>query len=1482
MSLTLPPLFMSKPSSYKPGFENLEQRDVPSTATETMRVPDVNQPDIVGITKQTTYDITTAFGTQGMQDQWSYTTRVNGQDSDPGYTTPVLNQENAYGVGSEAAPEVIRVQHKFTFEKLSSNQVKVTWENIDTRYADNIELGSLGSQNLRYAVDGSRVFTVPQTGYQYSGILFWRNGSPINLGNFGIQNGVFVQDPPSGTQTVPNIDWNRTVPNRDINFLMAKNASGSDRAIASTTWKAGEVAVHPSDGTDAVFMWQSPSAGRVNVEALLKDMQLDMGDGVTYTFEKTNANNGSPVTLRTGVIANAGTLDMKATDMAFDVAAGDKLRLTISGKGSNNDVHDTRGDMTSIVLKPSVTEAEKSFEKVIVAPSFTIRATDDKQSVFVDYRNFPEGSKIRAHRAGTQWSDGNWGKWEVPVSGTGTYRFPIRSEDRGDYLDVDIYVVSPDSDNDPVEDKKTRVRGVFDNHLNILQFNSVPTTRQMFGSMGNEVLKDKSIDATELDLAEQTVVIDYRNSQLLPPPVYDWTEGKSFNYIDRARQFGVINLSDLNGPLRGTGGTYKVLFSESATQYQMHTLVSDGYVRINRLWYVTDTGLKKLPRNYYTILENGNFITKPNVPGHVVYDMSLNGTFAGGPGQTAAKQEEILLPYKGQKVSGWVDKLVADISTYEGFQPMLTEIRDVKSAVLNPGAQVHVMTQLQSVGTQGGAMTLNVYCGYTGDVTKDQLQKTFQTTFDVNTRRSLVFNVAAPNNPPTENSRAQITMEVVYADGRKEILVQKLAPASRPREIIRKDPITGKDVIAVIDYTREELAQLQRLVQRISTLTGKTPPTFVGDTSQGKTVAFNSYYERVAEEMLAQGKTSTPTATAGERLAMAGSAINKELFTYAASPETIEQNMQNPDAVDAVTLLRMQQCLDISRQNPQNTTYRSTITSYLKEAFSLTATNAESAADAITKTAPTSFQSALGWFDQTRSVEGMSYFVRKDTAMGRIFAGFMQQIQKLPSFADHTTLARGLENITGISIFKILKITERSNGDKEKIALLMRELFAYAQYDHIFMPPQAGESDIMYAHASRDRSNPYKPGEVIRMRFDVKDTALNADHFASYVWQNGAQVDLVNSVSGNFSGKLYVDIPASAVTRQLKTSSGEVQLSIVGWIPLQNQSGMRTSVDHSENLVVPQKILGLSANPDPAKAKVENEVLSQIYTNTPFRRSDASWSVTLGSGYHDDNIGSFHAIDIGAGTADIGKDVLAIAGGVISSIDLTYGTIVIDHAAIGAAPAWQSVVLHTPIYKTTRIASNGNPIYVFKNKDRTEVPGLEVWKGKPVIEAEKIAIVSGRGRAEGVKPVHGVDEEGKNFSDEAFDEHIHQEGRLNGKSINLANLLMDAHGWNLPVKADDGFGGKRDAVWSTEVDVAGLGGAWVNKTDRIIFYRNPSITDDTKNDIWIAWHSDATKRFQIRWDKEKNNWFRWDAILNDWYKESSRRSKWQNNAWTLE
>jgi hypothetical protein len=1180
---------MSK-SPYQPSFDTFETRDLPSSGpiapvaplenfqnpTANIRVLDQAQQNIVGVTREGRSAIADAFFTQGMGYGWQMSKISNGQETDPGYGSNVLGKADTYGFGTEAAPEVVRVTPSFALEVINNNQLKITWSNMNTSQgACWFRCGWLGDR-IVWNPEGTTTINVPNTtgDPKFDQIGVTGPWGELWTGiTYRIQGGHFTQVPSSSNYTFAGwATWSRTLPNDDIGTSGIEN-HGGDKTIGNVTLHTNEVLVHPGKSEDVAFTWTSQAAGTASIQAILQDARAGMGDGVRYTIQRIKADGTETTTLSSGVIVDGGNLGITEGALSVAVGVGDKIKLIVCAKGTGTDPNDDKWDTIRVVkLEVKLTEAEKTYEKVTVAPSIQLRTTNNGNTLFVDYRNMPEGMKLRAMRRGIQWNDGDWGKTEVSLpAGTGSswVSFNAWSGDISVYP-VDIWLVDANSDNEPIEEKKLSftMQGNTSSPLS-----GVPTTRIFVPSRDNDVLKSFGYEPTETDMAEEVAVVDYKNKLLQAPAARNWTEGQTFDARAQAEAMGIYTGTYFasGGHLIGNGGTYRVMYDLAQDKYQRHSVHSDGGAYIIRPLYMVKNDVKKLPQEFWTRLPNGDILTKPNGPRQIIYEISLLGTYTGGVNGTTDNPEE-LMPIEGLHISGGIQQLKAELADpqYTGFRNLITEFREASSPVLLPGTAVQLICQFESIGTVGGQITVRTTCGFTGDPNQDPVQGMDTYNFAVNGKYSLVRNVYAPSNPPTANARPIITVEVQYPDGRREILGQRLAKVATDRTFVRTDPASGKKVSTYVDYTPEDFARIQRLVRRIAERTGIPTPTFVGDTSQGRAMNPNSYYERVAQDLLRSGDPNARILGFGDQISAAIAKANRDVFVDTFTNTQLSQNSQLDEAHTAIAIEGAQSALKLYIQNPQNIPAHNALISFFIDTFGIPQAQAESRVTSLAQGQETSLQQALGWFNINESIEDLTYFVRNDTAMSRLFLGMLQEAKRNNTFENHTEIARAIENITGINMFKVLHVFERSDGNWTRILGRMKNLFTTAQFGHIFEPKPGPEQEILMAQTNKDAANAYISGEKIRVRFDMALNTSNYNHIFGYVWQNGAQVDTQHPVTGEVSGKLFFDVAVGAASKQLVASGGNIQIGLVAWVPLENQSGYRTISGLTNHMIIPE------------------------------------------------------------------------------------------------------------------------------------------------------------------------------------------------------------------------------------------------------------------------------------------------------------------------
>lgn len=1385
---------MSQKSSFKPSFEALEARDVPSVTTESLRIPDSSNPDVVAITRQTQYNLSTAITPQGTQDYFAF---YNGGEL-LNMTGRALGLENTLGVGSEGSPETVRVTPSFTMQVIGNNQLQISWQNMRVMNGPAwIRAGWLGDRIIWHP-EGSTILNVPWTGGdpKFDQVYFEISGMGAHFAGltYRITQGRFDQNPPTGNFSFPGqFGWNRVLPNPDVDWLAARSLN--TRNIASTTWATDEVFLHPEANKDMVMTWTSPAAGSVDIAMLLRDMQPAMGDGATYTLQKVPAT-GETTLLSSGLIQDGATVEIGRGVLVVQVAAGDKLQLTLNGRGTNNDAANVRGDMHKITFNPILTETEKTYEKVTVAPSIQLRANPENSALFVDFRNMPGDVTLRArarhHLQQTReiaLPQGSGSKW-INLNGMYPTDGPVP---------IDVHLLTAQSDGLPVQEKKLTFTAQLTNGNPVIT--QVPNVREYFGALANDVLRQMPYEKSAVDLAEELAVPEYLQYRTTPP-ARDWTDGKVFDYGAKAHQFGVLTQSDLmNEPLVGNNSLHKILIPTSTTKYERHSLITDGSVEIVRVHHIKEDGLYKVPHEYYDRLPGGGIITKPTISPWIVLEIRLTGGLRRASVQADTSQE-LQLP-SGQLIIGHIERINPQPVDQPGWRNMVLDIPQGQSAVLPPGTTVGVFAQISNAGSEGGMITVKTYCGYTGNTAQDQLQNTFTKYFGPNQQSALFFSATAPLPGPGSDARGIITMEATYPDGHKEIISSRLTRWLNidPVELAAQNAARKKAYDALPMYDRD----------------GKTVIGMGG-------VLFSDKKELAFQYMKLYGQAPVSGSESAYDLAL--SALGGlEANGVGGGIESSPANVQT-------------------------------------------------------------LQRSLARYTDGLNLSGVN--ARTETLMGRVLLGAISQIIANPSISSQQPIFRDLSEITGIAELKIAraarlmaidvkqdKYTRNVCPSVEVSKAQLVELFTYAGFASAFGQNSNGPvPGIVSAHIGKPDYTLVDRDVVIRL--NMSSSLGGYDTLKVYAKRaNGNLVSTPVAMSGA-SGAMYIKVPVETLLGALGSNQPQ-HTSLV----LKAQKNSQTYQMESIGIIIERgAVLDLSTySESPERKAAEDKILTQIAQNFPLDNPGMRrW--TIGSAHHDGD--EYNSIDLnrGAGDADRGDSVKAVAGGKIRIAsngsysanqvnDLKYGAVVIEHnKAMGFQLNWKSIYLHMPIFATGRVTPDGKPIFEVRHDGKA----IELWDGKEVKTGEEIGFVGGR---------FGINTDGS-YNEGPKNAHLHFLAKYNGIGIDLRKGIFQA-GLRAVKAFDAGLDGSSghtddgrwlDVTWNDAMKM------WVNEDNKLVFDRReqlPSSPGVTTNCYWLAWEKGKSieQMKRVVWDKARSEWFMWDINTNDWAINSDHKKiKW--------
>lgn len=750
--------------------------------TADIRILDQAQQNIVGVTRQGRSELAKSFSATEMDYGWSAWARLlDGTDTALPYEQ-TSGPNSTIGYVRDGGTEYMGVNPQITVEMISTNQLRVRHTNL--KPGTRLYVGDFWSRGADAygGWDGDWTVTLPWRQNEAMAFVEIHNNSTGAITGTGLYfrfrggNVDMSQTRNFGTVNMNGMGWARGTPAQSPGLSVAMKTG--DATFLGTTWTSDDVLIQPGKSEDAVIAWTSPATGTVKISGLLQDVQQTLGDGVTYTLRKVSTN-GSVSIIQTGFIANGGSMEIPDNTLYTGMSTGDKLELVVNATGSDNDPNNNKGDPLKARLNVELTEAEKTYERVTVAPSIQLRAREDNRVLFIDYRNMPEGVALR-FKAKDHYQQSR----QMPLpTGTGTVTMHLNDMEPTPNVQVEVFLIAGVSEGGPLEEKKL----YFDAQLGSGNpfISNVSTERPIFGSIAHDVLKEQGYTATELDLAEELAVAAYLQ-YASNPPARDWADGATFNQIEKARQFGALSQSDLmNEPLNGHGELYKIVIPTSPTMFERHTLITDGQANITNVYYVKSDGLYKLPHMYYDRLPNGDIIVKPAELSHIVLEFRLHGHLA----RSSEQSDNIVdvQPIEGQHVVGGIESIHTQPGGPARWSDMVLDIQQGPSPVLNPGTTVGVFAHIQSIGTEGGNVTLRTYTTYDGNIANVQPQNTLAINLSASGKKAVYFDAHAPLPGPSSDARGIITMEIEYADGRRQILSSRLTRSLGYDEVEREE-----------------------------------------------------------------------------------------------------------------------------------------------------------------------------------------------------------------------------------------------------------------------------------------------------------------------------------------------------------------------------------------------------------------------------------------------------------------------------------------------------------------------------------------------------------------------------------------------------------------------------------------------------------------------------------------------------------------------
>ncbi len=340
---------------------------------EDRLVPDGTSPIV--------YDVRNAFGNLQIADPW----QVSVQDpsgnsvSQGNYNTAIDGNQSLNGYMTAPDPETITMTPSYVI-RATGNGYSIEYLDMPAGMKSQVSVFGMSQTDQ----NPSMIYhsqDIPQGSGTLQVALPWLNGSPrvYQIRLFDSINGIasariiatnFYQnriENPNYVRgmTMDDARYSMSKPLSDVTTLMGVNVDTNPHTAYSMAWKPNTAVVHPGPEKDAVLSWKSPGSGTVDLNATLKDAQLNLGDGVTVTLEKKSAN-GTRV-LASGMVTANGTLDLTRGSILSRVSKDDLITLKVSAKGSNASALNSAGDATETSWTLSYTPGpELSPEEILL------------------------------------------------------------------------------------------------------------------------------------------------------------------------------------------------------------------------------------------------------------------------------------------------------------------------------------------------------------------------------------------------------------------------------------------------------------------------------------------------------------------------------------------------------------------------------------------------------------------------------------------------------------------------------------------------------------------------------------------------------------------------------------------------------------------------------------------------------------------------------------------------------------------------------------------------------------------------------------------------------------------------------------------------------------------------------------------------------------------------------------------------------------
>jgi hypothetical protein len=740
-------------------------------------------------------------------------------------------------------------------------------------------------------------------------------------------------------------------------------------------------------------------------------------------------------------------------------------------------------------------------------------------------------------------------------------------------------------------------------------------------------LSDLSITSWKDDVQPAAEAPTTRNNGTVALQHPQWENGTPYSLDAVARNNYVLLQYSAGDPLLVTPTAGARLYAPiDPSRYQRYEVRSAGGVGITEVAYLNESGLHKVPKEYWEQVSVNAIVVYPGAPGKLVLGIGGNGYFSFPAVTAAGDTITDVLPQSGVVIeSSYL--VVRSGGKAEGWQ-------DIPNAVSSfnyhagAGESVNVLFEVQNRGTGSGDITARAYVGQTGTAA-DRFVKEFTGSIDSLAGKALSVNAGL------EQDFDCVTLIVTLPDG-------STAPYSRKIHTEEADEMTDAEVKTEIDKKK-----IERLYQKIFTATTTSPTleSWRSSLDSGSAIASAHLMATIAMEELPPELTEAQKEEK-YKIMMTANGVDPAIVDDAYRVAT-----GLTDTIDPVTGLPD---IDTSHLDPAQT--MSTVLHWYNDP------NPESPTVTIHNTA-----------------------IRKDTYASRVFLGLYQQIWN-GTDAEAKQKCAQVERALGIPWEAIWYRSQAFQRDFDNFFTRVAALFREQGFGDIFEIPQSTPQHPISVHTD---TTSYRNGSI-RIHWDQPLTIneKNIDHTRVYLVNAQTGDTLIEVSAGDIRNQLFLDVPVSSVGMSF-TGPVEVKVvdwPVGATDDTEAIAGFSDPITVEWDGTIPGDYSTLPAGPEHDR---ENAILSQVVAHLPVD-PNSGWYNLLGSPEHhapyDVNAVDLNFGSVGA---DKDAPIYAVADGVVTRLYFTdndpvngVSILVLTHT-LPDQTTWDSVYMHMPMRQRT-------------------------------------------------------------------------------------------------------------------------------------------------------------------------------------------------------